>query len=152
MIRVVIAGEEFSPEAETADFAGARKDTCGALVSFVGYCRGRSGGERVDRLELQHYLGFTETEIGRIANTIAEKHGVADVLVIHRVGVVNAGEPIVLVAVSSAHRAAAFAATEQLMDFLKTDAPFWKREIGAFGSRWIEPTADDYARRREHEP
>jgi molybdopterin synthase catalytic subunit len=74
----------------------------------------------------------------------------AGLLVIHRFGPILPGEPIVLVAALSAHRAAAFAAVEELMDFLKTDAPFWKREIGPNGARWIEPTAEDRRRREEH--
>lgn len=69
---------------------------------------------------------------------------------IHRIGAVPAGEPIVLVAALSSHRAAAFAAVSEMMDYLKTDAPFWKREQGPDGARWIDPTAADYARREEH--
>ena len=152
MIRVAITLDPFSPDEETARFAAARDDTCGAIVSFVGYCRGSAMGQAVDRLELQHYPGFSDRQVEQIASAVAERRGVADLLVIHRSGAIGVGEAIVLVAVSSQHRAAAFAACEELMDFLKTDAPFWKREVGAAGSRWVEPTADDHARRQEHEP
>jgi molybdopterin synthase catalytic subunit len=151
MIRTRITDQAFSPETEVATFASQRGASCGALVTFVGYCRAHSGSSSVDRLELDHYPGFTDAEVERITRTVATKHAVDDVLVIHRVGAIAAGEAIVLVAVSSAHRRAAFAAAEELMDCLKTDAPFWKREVGAGGAQWVEPTCDDYARRQEHE-
>lgn len=149
MIRVVVTDTAFSPALETAEFAASRDDDCGALASFVGYCRGRNGGEPVSQLELQHYPGFTEAEIQRIARDVTRRNSVAKLLAIHRVGTINPGEAIVLVAALSAHRAAAFAAVEEMMDYLKTDAPLWKRETGADGARWIDPTADDYARRAE---
>ncbi|HWA01629.1 MAG TPA: molybdenum cofactor biosynthesis protein MoaE [Caulobacterales bacterium] len=151
-MRVVVATETFSPEAVLGRFAAATDGACGAIASFVGYCRARSGERRVERIELQHYPGFTETEIERLALGVAEKHGVSDIVVVHRVGAIPAGEAIVLVAAASAHRAAAFAAVQELMDYLKTDAPFWKREVGPAGARWIEPTEEDRARRAEHGP
>lgn len=150
MIEVCVTAEAFSPDAELARFATARGDDCGAAVSFVGYCRGASQHGEVTRLELEHYPGFTEAEISRLSRLVAAKHRVPSILVIHRVGTMAPGEPIVLVAALSAHRAAAFAAVEELMDYLKTDAPFWKRETGPRGARWIEPTAEDRRRREEH--
>lgn len=150
MIRVVVTAEAFAPAHETACFAAARDDRCGALASFVGYCRGHTHDGVVTALELQHYPGFTEAEIERLARQVSAKHALTALLVIHRVGVIPAGDAIVLVAAQSAHRAAAFAAVEEMMDYLKTDAPFWKREAGPDGARWIEPTSDDYARRQEH--
>lgn len=150
MISARITLDAFSPEAEVARFTAALDGSCGALVTFVGYCRAQSGaGDAVERLELDHYPGFTESEVERMTRLVADKHGLAGVLVVHRAGVIAAGEAIVLVATASAHRASAFAAAEELMDRLKTDAPFWKREHEANASRWIEPTAEDRARRQE---
>jgi molybdopterin synthase catalytic subunit len=149
MICASVSLEPFSPDAEVARFSALRGDACGAVVTFIGYCRGRSTRGAVTQLELEHYPGFTEAEINRLATATVEKHDVKDLLVIHRAGAVAAGEPIVLVAAMSAHRAAAFAAVEELMDYLKTDAPFWKRETGPDGAHWIEPTAADRSRREE---
>lgn len=146
MIHVDLTDVAFDPHARLAAYDAAGADH-GALASFVGYCRNRSHGRAVATLELQHYPGFTEQEIGRIAECAARRHELKDVLVVHRIGVIRPGEAIVLVAARSAHRAAAFAAVEELMDFLKTDAPLWKREDGAGGARWVEPTAEDRARR-----
>lgn len=149
MIRASVSLEPFSPDAEVARFSSLRGDGCGAVVTFIGYCRGRSKNRAVTQLELEHYPGFTEGEINRLASATGQKHDVKDLLVIHRAGAIAAGEPIVLVAAMSAHRAAAFAAVEELMDYLKTDAPFWKRETGPDGAHWIEPTAEDRIRREE---
>jgi molybdenum cofactor biosynthesis protein B len=148
-MRVVITPLPFSPDAELTRFGGGRGSEVGAIASFVGYCRASAGA--VEALELQHYPGFTEREVERLAQQVLQRHALDDVLVIHRIGAIEAGAPIVLVAAMSAHRAAAFAAVAELMDYLKTDAPFWKREVGASGAHWIEPTATDYARRQEHE-
>jgi molybdopterin synthase catalytic subunit len=104
----------------------------------------------VTQLQLDHYPGFTEAQMRRLAEQTAQRHEVDALIVVHRVGSICAGEPIVLVAAQSAHRAAAFAAIAELMDYLKTDAPFWKREIGPGGTRWIEPTEHDRARRNAH--
>ena len=150
MTTTIITPSAFSPDAELQRFAQERDDAAGALASFVGYCRAGSAHGRVDHLELDHYPRFTEAEVARLAATAAQRHDLIDLLVIHRVGAVAAGEPIVLVAALSTHRAAAFAAVRELMDYLKTDAPLWKREIGPDGARWIEPTAADFARRQEH--
>ncbi|MEQ1812721.1 MAG: molybdenum cofactor biosynthesis protein MoaE [Terricaulis sp.] len=149
MIRASVSLEPFSPDAEIARFSSLRGDACGAVVTFIGYCRGRSKNRAVTQLELEHYPGFTEAEISRLATAAGEKHDVKDLLVIHRAGAIATGDPIVLVAAMSAHRAAAFAAVEELMDYLKTDAPFWKRETGPDGAHWIEPTAEDRIRREE---
>ena len=149
-MRVEIAAASFDPHKALAAFSAPHAEA-GALASFVGYCRAHSNGKAVERLELEHYPGLTESEIARIAAAIAAKHGLLDLLVIHRVGAIAAGEAIVLAAAVSAQRAAAFAAVEELMDALKTDAPIWKREIGPDGARWIEPTPQDHARRAAHE-
>lgn len=145
-MRIAIAEAVFEPRAELAVFEAANP-ACGALVSFVGRCRADANGEAVKALELQHYPGFTEATITAFTEEAVARWALRDVLVVHRVGAIAPGEAIVLVAAASAHRAAAFAAVEALMDFLKTDAPFWKREIAAGGSRWVEPTEMDYQRR-----
>jgi len=121
------------------------------VASFVGYCRATSNAGSVKQLHLDHYPGFTESEIERLTAAVIARHALDDVLVVHRVGPIAPGEAIVLVATQSSHRAAAFAAVAELMDYLKTDAPLWKREITAAGPRWIEPTDADRARRRIHE-
>lgn len=148
-MQVRITDAPFSPEATLAAFTADRRDI-GALASFTGYCREETRGEAVTQLVLEHYPGFTDSEIVRIGEAMAHKYDLTDLLVIHRVGALSPGEPIVLVAALSAHRTAAFAAVEALMDYLKTDAPFWKREVGPDGARWIEPTAEDRARRARH--
>ena len=150
MTQVFIIADAFSADAALEAFAASRPDNAGACASFVGYCRASSRQGPVRALELQHYPGFTETQVERLAAAVAERHQLIDLLIIHRVGVIAAREAIVLVAAMSAHRNAAFAAASEMMDYLKTDAPFWKREIGPDGSRWIEPSASDYARRAEH--
>lgn len=139
----------FVAEDELKAFVGSRP-LAGACVSFVGLCRGEGAAGSIAWLELEHYPGFTESEISRVANEITASLDLLDLLVIHRVGRVFPGEPIVLAAAISAHRASAFAAVEQLMDYLKTDAPFWKREMRDDGAYWIEPTPEDRRRRARH--
>lgn len=150
MIRTAITAEPLLPELELNAFIESRGDEIGAIASFIGYCRTSSAQGRVEHLELDHYPGFTEREVARLAKQIAAHHSLDALLVIHRVGLIPARDPIVLVAAQSWHRAEAFAAVAEMMDYLKTDAPFWKREAGLEGARWIEPTAADYARRAEH--
>lgn len=144
-MRICITPDRFSPEQELAAFLGARRDDAGACASFTGLCRGGA----VRWLELEHYPGFTEARITAFANHIAD--ALLDLLIVHRVGRVAPGEAIVFVAALASHRAEAFAAVETLMDYLKTDAPFWKREMTAVSSTWIEPTPLDIERRARHE-
>lgn len=118
----------------------------GAVVSFIGVARALSGsGEPVAELVLDHHPILTVRSLEEIAVAAAERFAVSHVRVVHRCGTVAAGAPIVFAAASSAHRRAAFECADYLMDRLKTEAVFWKREIGRDGSRWIEPTATDYA-------
>lgn len=147
---VRLAQEPFDPQAETARFASGREDA-GALVSFVGLCRAATDGTAVEELRIDHYPGFTEGEIARITSETASRFDCPDLLVVHRVGRIKPGEAIVLVAALSIHRTRAFEAVKVLMDYLKTDAPLWKKETGPGGERWIEPRADDHARRRQAE-
>lgn len=134
--------EPFEPGALLTGFCEGRSET-GAVVSFTGLARASAGA--VTTLELEAYPGFTEAEIGRIAESAKARFGLDDFLIVHRVGKISPGEAIVFVATASGHRRAAFEAADQLMDYLKSRAPFWKKEHGPDGERWIEPTARDLA-------
>lgn len=122
----------------------------GALVAFAGLVRDLNDDELLG-LYLEHYPGMTEKSIEVIVDGAQEKWSLLDVVVIHRVGRLEAKDQIVLVLVGSAHRGDAFAACEYIMDLLKTEAVFWKKEIGRSADRWIESTADDYKRRSKWE-
>ncbi|MEZ5557398.1 MAG: molybdenum cofactor biosynthesis protein MoaE [Pseudomonadales bacterium] len=117
----------------------------GAIAAFVGLVRDVAP-EGSGTLTLEHYPGMTERSIERIVEQAQARWPLQDVVVIHRVGALAPQSQIVLVLTASAHRSAAFAACEFIMDYLKTDAVFWKREGGAAGSRWIESNADDRER------
>ena len=135
------------PQLELAELTEqARGD--GAIVTFIGLARPESkAGDAVDALVLEHHPTLTRQSIEEIAVACAEKFDVSHVRVVHRGGTVPAGEPIVFAGAASLHRRAAFDAADYLMDRLKTDAVFWKREVGDSGSAWIEPTEADYADR-----
>ena len=132
--------EPFDPGALLTRFCAARTET-GAVVTFTGLTRGGQG----DRLELEAYPGFTEAEIGRIAEAARARFGLHDLIIVHRIGEITPGEAIVFVATAAAHRREAFEAADHLMDYLKSRAPFWKKEHGPDGARWIEPTERDHA-------
>jgi molybdopterin synthase catalytic subunit len=117
----------------------------GAVVSFTGICRGSENGEPIAALTLEHYPGMAEAEIKRHAEEAMSRWPLSGLTVIHRVGRITPGENIVLVVTASQHRQAAFHAAEFLMDYLKTSAPFWKREERARGSSWIEARDQDDA-------
>ena len=147
---VRITQQAFDPQREVASFMAGRDDA-GALVSFVGYCRASTDGAAVQELRIDHYPGFTEKEIARLAEEVSRRFECPELLVVHRVGVIHPGEAIVLVAALSVHRANGFEAVRVLMDYLKTDAPLWKKESGPDGARWIEPRPEDHARRMQAE-
>lgn len=132
----------FDPGALLSEFSRGRAET-GAVATFTGIARAEAGG--TDRLELEAYPGFTETEIGKIAVAARERFGLNDLMILHRVGVILPGEPIVFVAAAARHRRAAFEACDYLMDYLKSRAPFWKKEHGPDGARWVEPRREDHA-------
>jgi molybdopterin synthase catalytic subunit len=134
--------EDFDIADEIAAVTAGRSDI-GAVVTFTGVCRDESG--RLAALELEHYAGMAEAEIARVADEAAGRWPLQAVSVIHRHGIIAPGENIVLVVTASAHRGAAFAAAEFLMDYLKTRAPFWKREHLADGRKgdWVEAAAQD---------
>jgi molybdopterin synthase catalytic subunit len=135
------------PQFELAELTErARGD--GAIVSFVGLARSEAtDGEAVDALVLEHHPTLTRQSLEEIAVACAQRFDVSHVRVVHRSGVIPAGEPIVFAGAASVHRRAAFLAADYLMDRLKTEAVFWKREIGDKGSAWIEPTQADCADR-----
>ncbi|MDP1629983.1 MAG: molybdenum cofactor biosynthesis protein MoaE [Caulobacter sp.] len=132
--------EPFDPGALLTAFCAGRTET-GAVASFTGIARaGR--GETVS-LELEAYPGFTDAEIDRMGAAAAQRFTLQDWLVVHRTGKIAPGEPVVFVATASSHRREAFEACDHLMDYLKSRAPFWKKEHGPAGDRWIEPTDRD---------
>lgn len=121
----------------------------GATASFIGRCRRKDLSRSVEALELQHFAGFTERTIQARACEISEERGLIDLMVIHRVGLITPGESIVLVGARASGRDAALSAVEETIDFLKTDAPLWKRQHYRDGvSDWIEPTEKDKQRRQ----
>ena len=145
MARVRVQTEPFDAEAETRALTHARADI-GAVVSFVGLCRDEGG--TLDALELEHYPGMAEEEIARVAAEAEARWPLMGLAAIHRYGAIRPGEPIVLVIACAAHRGEAFAAAEYLMDFLKTRAPFWKKERRRDGrdGEWVDAReADDAA-------
>ncbi|MEE9273434.1 MAG: molybdenum cofactor biosynthesis protein MoaE [Robiginitomaculum sp.] len=114
----------------------------GAIASFVGRVRGENGD--VDSLYLESYPRVTETSIQEAINAANDRWALIDVLIIHRIGTIKAGAPIVLVCTASEHRRSAFAACDFLMDYLKTEAIFWKKQIGENTAEWVEPRQQDY--------
>ena len=143
--RVRIQEADFDVGAELAALQGERTDV-GAVASFVGCVRGHTRQDDVSALTLEHYPGMTERAIEAMIVEAEARFGVLGALVIHRIGRLLPGERIVLVAVTSPHRRDAFQACEFLMDYLKTHAPFWKKEATPQGERWVDArVADDAA-------
>ena len=130
--------------AETAALSRGRNDA-GALVTFTGICRGEEEGAPIAALVLEHYPGMAEDEIKRHVEEANKRWPLLAVRIAHRVGRVAPGETIVFVAAASAHRQAAFAAAEFLMDYLKTRAPFWKKVERADGTHWVAARQTDDA-------
>ena len=121
-------------------------DNCGAVVSFVGKVRGRDHDQPLSHLWLTHLPGATEAEVGRIIQAASQRWALAYSQVIHRVGHINVGEPIVLVLTTSAHRDDAYQANRFIMDYLKTEAPFWKKECFVDGrAHWVDMKTSDVA-------
>jgi molybdopterin synthase catalytic subunit len=135
---------DFDIAQEIAALTKGRTDI-GAVVSFSGICRGSEHGDPVAALTLEHYPGMAEAEIKRHADEAMSRWPLDGVSVVHRVGRITPGENIVLVVTASQHRQAAFQAAEFLMDYLKANAPFWKREEGATGTSWVEARDHDDA-------
>ena len=132
----------FDPGRVLSEFS-AGVEAAGAVVSFTGVVRDVAGGLR--HMEIEHYPGMTEKAIAGIVAEASDRWPLADALVIHRHGELKPGEVIMMVATASAHRKAAFEAAEFLMDYLKSRAPFWKKEITANGSDWVAAKDEDEA-------
>ncbi len=148
MARVTIQTEDFDLSAEVAALRAGDLGV-GAVASFVGTVRDRNEGLGVSEMELEHYPGMTERAIEAMVDAAFERFQIRAARVIHRVGRLRPPDQIVLVAVTSAHRGQAFQACEFLMDYLKTQAPFWKKEQTPEGARWVDArVADDAAAAR----
>ena len=149
---VRVQTQDFDAGLELAQLRRARKDV-GAVVSFIGQVRDFNDGDTVSQLSLEHYPGMTEKALAAIAAQAQSRWDIVDTLIIHRVGSLQPLDQIVLVAVSGAHRGEAFKACEFIMDALKTEAPFWKKEVTASGERWLDAKdSDDVARERWIKP
>ena len=142
--RVTIQPSDFDVSAELAALR-ASDGRVGAVCSFVGTVRDRNDGTTVSTMELEHYPGMTEQSIETMIDQAHERFDIFGARVIHRVGLLQPGEQIVLVAVTSAHRGESFQACEFLMDYLKTQAPFWKKEQTPQGARWVDARVSDDA-------
>jgi molybdopterin synthase catalytic subunit len=144
-VTVRVQTEDFDAGAEMAAMR-RRNPKIGAIATFVGVVRDMNEGAHVAQMTLEHYPGMTEKALDQIVAQASTRWDIYDVLIVHRVGTLRPTDQIVLVIVASAHRGEAFQACEFLMDYLKTRAPFWKKESTPEGSRWVEArTADDAA-------
>lgn len=143
MPTVRVQEEPFALGQEVEDFAAARTDM-GAVVTFTGVVRDLTDSD-LDVMEIEHYPGMTERAIGKIVEEAVSRWSLGDVLVIHRYGRMGPGDRIMMVATAAPHRVDAFAAAEFLMDYLKSRAPFWKKEITEAGADWVAATEEDEA-------
>ena len=138
-----------------AEIAALRRDNpkIGAVASFIGVCRDANDGDAVTKMTLEHYPGMTEKALEGIIAEAKRRWDFMEALIVHRVGELKPMDQIVLVIVTGAHRGEAFSACEFIMDYLKTRAPFWKKEETPKGARWVEArTSDDEAAQRWEPP
>ncbi|MFH1818493.1 MAG: molybdopterin synthase catalytic subunit MoaE [Pseudomonadota bacterium] len=143
-MKIVVQSEAFELGVEVDALRHGRTDI-GAIASFVGLARDMNDGSDVAAMTLEHYPGMTEKALAALVGDAQSRWTLLDVTLIHRVGRLLPGDPIVLVAVAGSHRGEAFAACEFIMDYLKTRAPFWKKEVTPEGERWVEARASDDA-------
>jgi len=147
---IQICEEDFDVGAVIQQMRETHQAAMGALATFTGLVRERNpyagDGSAVETLTLEHYPGMTEHSIDRILESAAKRWPLLEIRVVHRVGTMHPADQIVLVAVASGHRDAAFAAAEFVMDYLKTDAVFWKKEHSQSGTQWIQSTQQDHDR------
>jgi molybdopterin synthase catalytic subunit len=143
-VQVRVQAEDFDVAAEVAQLR-AGNARVGGIVTFVGTVRDLNEGADVAEMELEHYPGMTEQSIETIIEQAKARWPIYGALVIHRIGPLKPTEQIVLVAVTSAHRGEAFAACEFIIDYLKTEAPFWKKEQTPDGARWVDARVSDDA-------
>ena len=145
VLAVSVQAEDFDVAAlQRGLLAGAHAE--GAVACFTGYVRGANAGQAVSVMELEHYPGMTQRSIQGILEQASGRWPLLAASVVHRIGRLQTGDQIVWVGVASAHREAAFSACEFIMDYLKNEAPFWKKEIGPRGGRWVEARSQDSAR------
>jgi molybdopterin synthase catalytic subunit len=148
MSSVRVQTEDFDVSAEMLTLR-KRNPKIGAVASFVGVVRDLNDGDSVSTLTLEHYPGMTEKSLEAIVQQAKERWDIYDALIVHRVGAMRPLDQIVLVIVTSAHRGESFQACEFLMDYLKTRAPFWKKEVTPEGERWVDArSSDDVAAKR----
>lgn len=150
-VEVRVQHEDFDIGAEIARLRAGRGEV-GAVASFVGTVRASSGGATLEAMTLEHYPGMTEASLAAIGREAAGRWSIEAGLVVHRIGELRPGDQIVLVAVLSRHRGDAFAACEFIMDYLKTRAPFWKKERTSRGEHWVEARESDTAAVRRWAP
>jgi molybdopterin synthase catalytic subunit len=146
--RVRVQPQDFDLSAEVSSLRSSRQGV-GAVASFVGCVREHSSGQAIGGMTLEHYPGMTERAIEAMVDAAQARFGILAARVIHRVGPLRPHDQIVWVGVAAAHRGEAFAACEYLMDYLKTQAPFWKKEHTAEGGRWVDARASDDAALRK---
>ena len=156
MTEIRVQQEAFDPGLEINRFC-ARNPTSGGVATFIGQMRdfrgpSRDAGETVTAMTLDHYPGMAEKQLGDLVAEARKRWPLDDVLVIHRFGPLVPGDAIVLVATATAHRGDAFASAEFLMDWLKTQAPFWKKEVTTDGATWVEARAADEAQAAKWKP
>ncbi|WP_425098074.1 molybdenum cofactor biosynthesis protein MoaE [Tropicibacter sp. S64] len=142
-MRVVVQEDPFDFGNEAEAFASGRHDM-GAVVTFTGIVRDLASGD-LDAMEIEHYPGMTQKALQTIAAEAVQRWSLGDVLVIHRYGRMTPGEKIMMVATAAPHRKDAFEAAEYLMDYLKSRAPFWKKEYGGSGDSWVAAKDEDEA-------
>lgn len=141
-MKISVQTQDFDVSAELAQMRAANP-AIGAVVNFVGLVRDRNDGQDIRTMELEHYPGMTEKSLQMIAEQARLRWNLIDALIIHRVGLLQPLDQIVMVAAASAHRGEAFAACEFMMDYLKTEAPFWKKESTTEGERWVDARESD---------
>lgn len=137
-----VQADDFDIAQEIASLR-AQSKSIGAIASFIGLMRDFNDGDTVAKMSLEHYTGMTERALGNIIQSARERWQVNEIVVIHRIGEFRPGDQIVLVIATAAHRGAAFSACEFVIDYLKTEAPFWKKETTSEGERWVEAKASD---------
>lgn len=139
--------DDFDTAAVHRELLDGRHDV-GAVATFIGLVRDLEGGG-LRQLRLEHYAGMTEKALQTIAEKACQRWQVLDLAIVHRIGDLSPGDQIVMVSVLGAHRGDAFCACEFIMDFLKTDAPFWKKETSESGERWVESRQSDFDKQQE---
>lgn len=143
-MKIIVQADDFDVSAELAELRAHHREV-GAVVSFVGTVRELSSVNAINHMELEHYPGMTEEALEDIARQAIHRWKISDAVIIHRIGVLPVCAQIVLVAVASEHRGSAFEACEYIMDYLKTKAPFWKKEVAEHSTQWVDTRDSDFS-------